>query len=125
MAGSPKRLSIGGVTFKMPIDCNPNVIKGGVEITETEVYGDGTVEPIKTVVPGKITGMVVSTKDAMYDSLMSFAGKENLAIVYESSSKSYEFTGFISKSEGIENDTAKDKTTEFELISQSGPIRSS
>ena len=67
--------------------------------------------------------MVVSTKDGAYKSLMNFVGKTKLPIVYESASKTYELTGFIVSSDGIQNDSTRDKTSAFELHSSDGPIR--
>jgi len=125
MAGSPKSITIGGIRFKIPSDCTPNVVKGGRYITESQTFGDGTSEPVETVVAGKITGIVVSTTDSAYASLMSIVVKKDLPIVLESATKTYECTGFIVKGDGIENDTTKDKTSEFEIHSQSGPIRES
>lgn len=123
MAGAAKSIMIKNHTFKIPADCEVKVTNGGRVITENVVFGDGTSTGIESVLVGKLEGVKVSTKGGEWDILQSFLGEQNMPILYEDGTRSYELTGYIMNSDGVVNETKTDTTSEFTIVSNDGPIR--
>lgn len=123
MAGAAKSIMIKGKTFKIPADAEVKVTIGGRCITENIVFGDGTSEGIEGVVVGKLEGIKVSTKGVDFDSLKELLNEQNLPVLYEDGTRSYELTGYIMNSDGIVNETKTDTTSEFTIVSNTGPVR--
>lgn len=125
MAGASKSIRIDGVGFKIPADVEVKVITGGRQITESQTFGDGTSEGIEGVIAPKLSGVRVSVKDSSFDSLSSKLGKQNMSIIYESGTKTYEFSGYIVASDGLEVDARTDITSDFDVISNDSEMRTS
>lgn len=125
MAGASKTIRIDGVGFKIPADVEVKVITGGRQITESQTFGDGTSEGIEGVIAPKLSGVRVSVKDSSFDSLSSKLGKQNMSIIYESGTKTYEFSGYIVASDGLEVDARTDITSDFDVISNDPEMRTS
>ncbi len=125
MAGASKSIRIDGVGFKIPADVEVKVITGGRQITESQTFGDGTSEGLEGVVAPKLGGVRVSVKDSSFDSLTSKLGKQNMSIIYESGTKTYEFSGYIVASDGLEVDARTDITSDFDVISNDPEMRTS
>ena len=125
MAGASKSIRIDGVGFKIPEDVEIKVISGGRQITGSQTFGDATSEGIEGVVAPKLGGVRVSVKDSSFNSLKSKLGKQNMSIIYESATKTYEFSGYILASDGLEVDTKTDITSDFDVISNDPEMRTS
>lgn len=125
MAGYLKELTIKGHTFRVPADLEAKIVTGGVYNTDKMTFGDGTTESVKGIIPGSISGLKVSVKGNELDILNSLVGEDDLPILYEDGSRSYELTGFIMVSDGVEIEAKNNLTNEFSVVSNKGCVKSS
>ena len=125
MAGVPKQISLNSTRYSIPSDATITVVEGGRQKTDVVVFGDDTTTGVSGVVASRIKGVKVSTKGVSWDGLKALLDLDEFPIIYESGSKSYEGTGFLLCSDGLENDTTKDISSEFELVATNGGFRAS
>lgn len=111
--GDAVSLTINGTRFAIPKDTEPNVIKGGETITETQAYGDGTADSYVSNVLPRITGLRVKVSEANKDAFEAARKKPDIPIVLNCIAKSYELTGSIVGE--IEISATKQMTSEFEV----------
>lgn len=111
--GDAVSLTINGTRFAIPKDTEPNVIKGGETITETQAFGDGTADSYVSNVLPRITGLRVKISEANKDAFETARKKPDIPIVLNCIAKSYELTGSIIGE--IEISTTKQITSEFEV----------
>ena len=57
--GDAISLTLNGTKFAIPKDTEPNVIDGGLKVTETQEFGDGTADSYMSNVLAKITGLKI------------------------------------------------------------------
>ncbi len=93
--GDAIALIANGTRFAIPKDKEPNVIKGGLINTDTVDYGDGTADTYKSNVIPKITGLAVKVSEANKEAWDNACKAEDIPIILECVSKSYELTGSI------------------------------
>jgi hypothetical protein len=118
-----KRLSIGGVSFAAAKDVEPDVVRGGTEITGTTTWGDGTSSAGIDVVAGKIGGCKIRLETTTeVESFASFIGKENLTIIAEIGNFTIQATGCIVASDGSKLTPTKGTSAEFDVVAQTGKL---
>lgn len=116
--GDAVSLTLNGVKFAIPKDCEPMVIEGGETITETQQFGDGTAEPYVSIETPKITGLKVKLSDDNRDAFNAARKNPKIPVVYETLGASYETTGCIVGA--VETSTTKNITNEFEIHALDG-----
>lgn len=122
MSGVPKNVRINGISFVFPSDCAPTVHSGGRQFTEGQLFSDNSSEGKEDVTFCGIKGLQVKCPVDKWNQLNKMKGKKNLPIVYEASDRVCEFTGYIVCSDGLNYDSVKEITNEFELHSQAGTM---
>lgn len=116
--GDAVSITIDGVKFAIPKDCEPMVIEGGETITETQQFGDGTAEPYVSIETPKITGLKVKVSDENRAEFNVKRKKTKIPIVYETLGASYELTGCVVGA--VEISTTKNISNEFEVHALDG-----
>lgn len=111
--GDPISLTLNGVYFAIPKDTEPNIIKGGKKITDTQDYCDGTSDSYISNVVAKITGLKVKLSDDNREAFENACATPDIPIIYETVFKTYEMTGSVVAGEN-EISTTKNITSEFE-----------
>ena len=122
--GDAVSITLNGSKFAIPKDTEPNVIKGGETITETQGFGDGTAEPYTSIEIPRITGLKCKISDDNREAFENARKASKIPIVYETLGKSYELTGCVVGA--VEISTTKNVTGEFEVhATDGGGIRES
>ena len=117
--GDAISLTLNGVKFAIPKDTTPNVIKGGLKITDSQDYGDGTSDAVMSNVIAKITGLKVKISEDNKEAFETACRTPDIPVIYECVSKTYEMTGNIIAGE-TEIDTTKNITNDFEVRCSDG-----
>ena len=112
--GDAISLTLNGTKFAIPKDTEPNVIDGGLKVTETQEYGDGTADSYMSKVIGKITGLKIKVPASLEDAWANACSTPDIPIILECVSRTYELTGSVIGGE-IEVSTTKRLTNEFEV----------
>lgn len=112
--GDAISLTLNGTKFAIPKDTEPNVIDGGLKVTETQEYGDGTADSYMSKVIGKITGLKIKVPASLEDAWANACSTPDIPIILECVSRTYELTGSVIGGE-IEVSTTKSLTNEFEV----------
>lgn len=116
--GDAISLTINGVRYAIPKDTEPNVIKGGDKITDTQEYGDGTADSYVSKVIPKITGLRVKISKDNSDAFEQACGTPDIPIILTCVQKSYELTGSVVGE--IEISATRGMTGEFEVHATDG-----
>ncbi len=93
--GDAVALMLNGVRYKIPKDTEPTVIKGGKHNSESQEYGDGTSDPVKSIAVSKITGLKITVDEENKDDFDNAKALDSMPVILECVSKSYECTGYI------------------------------
>ena len=117
--GDPISLTLNGVKYAIPKDTTPNVIKGGLKITDTQDYGDGTSDAVISNVIAKLTGLKVKLSEDNKEAFETACATPDIPVIYECVSKTYEMTGNIVAGE-TEIDTTRNISGEFEVRCSDG-----
>ena len=112
--GDAISLTLNGTKFAIPKDTAPNVIDGGLKVTETQEYGDGTADSYMSKVIGKITGLKIKVPASLEDAWANACSTPDIPIILECVSRTYELTGSVIGGE-VEVSTTKNLTNEFEV----------
>ncbi len=112
--GDAVSLTLNGTKFAIPKDTEPVVIDGGLKITETQEYGDGTGDSYMSYVLPKITGLRVKVPASLEDAWQNACSTPDIPIILETISRTYELTGSIIGGEA-EISTTRNMTNEFEV----------
>ncbi len=112
--GDAISLTLNGTKFAIPKDTEPNVIDGGLKITETQEYGDGTADSYMSKVIGKITGLKVKVEASLENAWANACSTPDIPIILECVSRTYELTGSVIGGE-VEISSTKNITNEFEV----------
>lgn len=123
--GNPISVSLNGRKYKIVKDTEPEIVPGGIVTTEMQEYGDGTADPVKTVQTGKITGLSVFVPIADEEHFKSVCALDEMPVVLECTTGSYELTGCI-VGEDVSINTKTRKTGDFDVNCTDGSgVRSS
>lgn len=112
--GDAISLTLNGTKFAIPKDTEPNVIDGGLKVTETQEYGDGTADSYMSKVIGKITGLKIKVESSLEDAWANACSTPDIPIILECVSRTYELTGSVIGGE-VEISSTKNLTNEFEV----------
>lgn len=112
--GDAISLTLNGTKFAIPKDTEPNVIDGGLRITDTQEYGDGTADSYMSKVIGKITGLKVKVEASLENAWANACSTPDIPIILECVSRTYELTGSVIGGE-VEISSTKNITNEFEV----------
>ena len=112
--GDAISLTLNGTKFAIPKDTEPNVIDGGLKVTETQEYGDGTADSYMSKVIGKITGLKIKVPASLEDAWANACSTPDIPIILECVSRTYELTGSVIGGE-VEVSTTKNLTNEFKV----------
>lgn len=117
--GDAVSLTLNGAKFAIPKDTEPEVIKGGLIISESQEYGDGTADGYQKRAIGKITGLKVKIPPELVDAFDAALANPSMPIVLETLAKSYELTGYI-VGEDISRSSTRQTSSEFEVHASDG-----
>lgn len=112
--GDAISLTLNGTKFAIPKDTEPNVIDGGLKVTETQEFGDGTADSYMSRVIGKITGLKIKVPASLEDAWANACSTPDIPIILECVSRTYELTGSVIGGE-VEISSTKNLTNEFEV----------
>lgn len=93
--GDAQSLSLNGTIYAIPKDAEPQVTKGGLTISESQEYGDGTADGYQTKTIGKISGLRVKVPEELTAAFDEALANPSMPIVLNTVAKSYELTGYI------------------------------
>ena len=116
--GDAQSLSLNGSIYAIPKDVEPQVIKGGITISESQEYGDGTADGYQTKSIGKITGLRVKVPEELVDAFKEALANPSMPIVLNTVAKSYELTGYIVGEVSISG--TRRLSSEFEVHASDG-----
>lgn len=112
--GDAISLTLNGTKYAIPKDTEPNVIDGGLKVTEIQEYGDGTADSYMSRVIGKITGLKIKVPASLEDAWANACSTPDIPIILECVSRTYELTGSVIGGE-VEISSTKNLTNEFEV----------
>lgn len=112
--GDAISLTLNGTKYAIPKDTEPNIIDGGLKVTETQEYGDGTADSYMSRVVGKITGLKIKVEPSLEDAWANACSTPDIPIILECVSRTYELTGSVIGGE-VEISSTKNLTNEFEV----------
>ena len=112
--GDAISLTLNGTKFAIPKDTEPNVIDGGLKVTETQEFGDGTADSYMSNVLAKITGLKIKVTPNLEDAWKNSCSTPDIPIILECVARTYELTGSVVGGE-VEISSTKGLTNEFEV----------
>ena len=116
--GDAISLTLNGVKFAIPKDCEPFVQTNTRSISESQSYGDGTSDGYVSITIPKITGLKVKVSKDNEDAFDAALSNPSMPIVYECIGGSYELTGYIVGD--VKYSTTKGLSDEFEVHTKDG-----
>lgn len=112
--GDAISLTLNGTKFAIPKDTEPNIIEGGLKVTDTQEFGDGTADSYMSKISGKITGLKIKVPASLEDAWANACATPDIPIILECVSRTYELTGSVIGGE-VEISSTKNLTNEFEV----------
>lgn len=116
--GDAVSLSLNGTIYSIPKDVEPEVTKGGIVISESQEYGDGTADGYQTRAIGKITGLKVKIPPEQTAAFDAALANPSMPIVLNTLAKSFELTGYIVGE--VTRSATRGTSSEFEVHASDG-----